>query len=433
MTDSEKAKIIDFREAYRRIMNPNNDEEINKIINALFYNVACNYEEYHSDVPYVSMSKESYKFHILKPINGQYSLLDFLLNRAISNVDGIKVEPGGNAYSSRKVLFIDDKRYESVRSKYDEDFIKRQYGKSKLHETGHALQTWDTINDVSIHSRNSIIGGYSCFHGFFEKIKGFESILGHKYANMLHLSEIINASQTIQSKINKGYPFNNGWVSEGATEYFAVKYAKLYEDVKNFKWTVISCKPHEKIFGIFTPNPENGYAHSTKFIYHLENLVSKSAMFDSRFFESEEVFREFAKKYENQIEKGYGQVSKQYPQYFPDNGNAYSKFKAIFKNAFNHEAIYGENDLRREETLAAHQCLDIIFLYAYEQEYSRGKIHRDRMLEILKMSYIFAPLKYEYANNEFIATPIKECYKEFYESLQDIQSDRRGVQSGFER
>lgn len=86
---NDKIKINDFREAYKKIMNPNNSKDINEIIDALFYNVERNYEEYCSTVPYVSANREQYNFHILKPVNGRYSLLDFLLNRAISNVDCI--------------------------------------------------------------------------------------------------------------------------------------------------------------------------------------------------------------------------------------------------------------------------------------------------------------------------------------------------------
>ena len=39
-------------------MNPNNSKDINEIIDALFYNVERNYEEYCSTVPYVSANRE---------------------------------------------------------------------------------------------------------------------------------------------------------------------------------------------------------------------------------------------------------------------------------------------------------------------------------------------------------------------------------------
>ena len=101
---NDKIKINDFREAYRKIMNPNNSKDINEIIDALFYNVERNYEEYCSTVPYVSANREQYNFHILKPVNGRYSLLDFLLNRAISNIDCIN-PCDENAYDHTKVLW----------------------------------------------------------------------------------------------------------------------------------------------------------------------------------------------------------------------------------------------------------------------------------------------------------------------------------------
>ena len=41
--------------------------------------VEATYEEYKGDIKSIDAKKERYKYHSLKPINGRYDLLDFLL------------------------------------------------------------------------------------------------------------------------------------------------------------------------------------------------------------------------------------------------------------------------------------------------------------------------------------------------------------------
>ena len=420
---NDKIKINDFREAYRKIMNPNNSKDINEIIDALFYNVERNYEEYCSTVPYVSANREQYNFHILKPVNGRYSLLDFLLNRAISNIDCIN-PCDENAYDHTKVLLINTKRYEKERSKYSEDFIKRQYQKSKLHETGHALHVWDTRQDNSIHSRN-FSPWYSNFISFKQKLQGFEQLLGFKYSNMLHPFETQDATQTQHSSVNTSYPFANHNIDEAVTEYFATKYSGLYEDTSNFGVSYVNTKP--KIIAIAAPNHLNGYAHSSHFIYHLENLVSKPAMFDSTFFESDTALREFSAKYASQIEQVWSMNSTS--KEMPNCTDTFGKFNYLFQTACNHNSTNSPEHIQRQ-TMAAHQLLDWIFIFAYKQEFDKGHISNERMMEISKLSYSFSPIIYDSDKKEWNNSPIKNWYKDTYEIIKNSKGNEEPSPTG---
>ena len=142
----DQKKIYDFREAYRKIMNKDKDERINEVIDGIFYNVECNYRNYQTYVKYVSVEQEPYQYHILQPIDGRYSLLDFLINRAITNIDAIELG-GQNGYTNHKMLMINTLRYDGFIGKYSEGFIKKSKLKSILHESGHAIYAKDFFND----------------------------------------------------------------------------------------------------------------------------------------------------------------------------------------------------------------------------------------------------------------------------------------------
>lgn len=105
ISKEDKIKIEDFKNIFRMTVNFNNDELINKVVDDLFKNVECIYEEYKDEISYVPVEQETYKYHILQPVNGKYSLLDFLLNRAISNIDRIYITDE-NSYSTDKLINI---------------------------------------------------------------------------------------------------------------------------------------------------------------------------------------------------------------------------------------------------------------------------------------------------------------------------------------
>lgn len=413
----DKQKITDFRETFRRLINPQKNKDTDEIVDALFYNIECIYEEYKTTVPYIDANKEPYKFHILQPVNGQYTLLDFLLNRAISNIDCI-FPHNDNAYDHGKVLKINTKRYEKERSKYSEDFIQKQYQKSKLHESGHALHVCDTVKDNCIHSRDAS-SFYENYVGFYKKLQGFEQTLSYKYPNILHSYDIKNATQKYHSSVTNSHPFRNSNLDEAVTEYYATKYAGLYNDISNFGFSYVSTTPKSII--IAAPNHLNGYSHSSHFMYHLENLVSKPAMFESIFFESEAALQEFSNKYATLIEQIWSTDNG--TKEFPNCPDAFSKLKYLFTVACNHDSISSPEHIQRK-TIIAHLILESIFSFAYHQEWTKGHTSQDKIKEISKLSYCFSPIIYHTSKNEWINSPTKDWYKKQYDLINNsIKND----------
>lgn len=415
LQEAEKQKIQDFQEAYRSLMNPKQNEQINLIINALFHNVTCYYEAFQKAVPSVSAYQEPYDYHLLQPVNGNYSLLDFLLNRAISNIDAI-VPCERNEYNRKKILSIDTKRYEDVQGEYPEEFIQKQYLKSKLHETGHALYIWDTKPDHAIHSRREE-ADVEKLVGFWEKLRGFEAILGGKYPNLLTTEKVEGAIQLSHSSVSRGFAFGERAREEVANEYFATQYAGLYQEQKHFGPACITVKP--TIMAVMVPDCFNGYSRGTRFFYHLENLVSKKAMFESLFFESDAALREFSKKFEEPIAEVWegqpGQPSKII--------DSYERVKILMDMVcINHTEQAPENV--QQSVKRIHQITDWIFAMAYRQEFSKGNISPERMREILQMAYSLSPICYQKETDQWVASPVKDWYQEAMQLSQKGKEEK---------
>ena len=419
----DKMKIKDFREAYRQAMNPNKNPEIDTIIDDIFLNVEATYEEYKGDIKSIDAKKERYKYHILKPKNGRYDLLDFLINRAISNIDGF--EFGENAYDHRKVIKIDPKRYEKNRRTNDVNFISKNYRKSRLHEINHAMQSYDTISDGKIHSRDMVIGTPH-FCGLKSKLKIMERSLGNKYSNLLRSKDIEKVENAIHSSVNLSYPFRDGRIDEIVTEYYATKNAGMYGDKNSFKSARVVDKP--EFVDVGAPNYFNGYASCTKFMFHLENFVSKRAMFESRFFESDMALTEFCLMYGTEIEN----VLKRNVRFFPV-ANARSteeRFKTIFRTACDYECKEG-TDKRQYECVQAHELLDLIFIEAYQKEFKAKNITPERLLEISEYGSLFSPIVYDSKGKKWVNSSTKEWYIATIKSLrkalgikENIRDDR---------
>lgn len=408
----DKIKIEDFKNAFKKCMNPSRNPEKDKVIEDLFLNVTCNYDEYKSSVPYVLASQETYSYHVLKPVNGKYTLLDFLLNRAISNIDEIIVNDE-NSYDHSKILLINGKRYENKRKNYSDVFIERQYQKSRLHETGHVLHAYDTVRDGAIHCRKSKMRPNLV--ELKEKLAIFETVLGKKYPNMMHPNEIKSAPTTSHSSLTSSYPFRDHNLDEAATEYFATKYSRLYQETDAYKFVSVTSKPIP--MAIAAPNHFNGYAHSSKFMYHLENLVSKSSMFQSRFFESDAALIEFSKKYSKEINDTWKKYAsnKQFPNYSDDCPDL--KFKYLFRSACNHYTLQSPESVQKL-TYNSHNMLENIFALAYHKEIESSRIPKDKALEILNQGYAFSPIIFDAKKQGWVPSPLKCWYKDAYTTLE---------------
>ena len=427
MSFEDAMKIEEFKRAYKMAMNPNNVDSINNVIDALFENVAFNYIEYRKQVPFVSANKESYKFHILQPVNGRYSLLDFLINRAFSNVDGIGFTKGNSFSTFCRYLCIDSKRYEGYQDKYPSGRIQSLYEKSMLHETGHALHGWDDHEDGKIHTY--VDDGYSNSEKFrnepaqnailTQKIEVAEKLgLYAKYKNMLRLEDIRDIPQRIRFSLNSE-SFSHNIVNEAATEYFASKYSGLFDDIENYEyidWGTYRMK---------VPSSTNGYQHSIRFIYHLENLVSKKSMFNSLFFADDEALEEFSQKYGHIVERVWERNSHIFPK---DKSSTYSKVSRLFCYACLHES---KDESQATNRLIAQMTLDTIFYETYKEEFEKGYIPKSKMMEIIEYSHELSQEVWNQSEQKWEDTKIRKAYGEWQRELNDELTQGNNTHNGF--
>ena len=421
----DATKILEFKRAYKMAMNPNDERKLNEIIDVLFENVAYNYVEYREQIPFVPADKEKYKFHILQPVNGRYSLLDFLINRAFANVDGIIFSKGNHYNSSHRQVMIDFERYSRYVGRYTNDRINLLYRKSMLHETGHALHGWDRCNDGDIHTSTSETVYKDCERnvGFIHKLQNAERLALHaNYRNMLRTENIRGIQQRSRSLNDTSYSKPN--INEAATEYFACKYSGLFQSLNEFEYADIV---EGSGYRVKVPTHTNGYQHSIRFIYHLENLISKQSMFDSTFFGSNETFKELSEKYRSIIEGVWERNSSMFPE--GHESNTYSKVNWLFNRAF----LHGENWTYegKREKLIAQTALDRIFYNIYKEEYEKGNIPKGKMMEIVKYSYKLSPEFFDQNKRTWINSVIKEEYGEWQRELNGELTQRDNRHSEF--
>lgn len=149
LSDEEKAKLTDFMTIYRKYLNPDCDGEIDTIIDYVIDFLTKVYLEYKDIIPYISIADDEYNYYLLKPENDKYSLLDYLINTAIQNLDSVKLVNDAkscNYNMLKKTIFInknkllpadapifDDMKMPVNKEKYVELFYKN----ALYHEIGH--------------------------------------------------------------------------------------------------------------------------------------------------------------------------------------------------------------------------------------------------------------------------------------------------------
>ena len=414
LTDQELEKIEDFKNLAQKFYNHNNNQVRTNTINALFENIKKYYLEYKDEVADIPIQTESYKYHLLQPQNGKYELLDFLINRAISNIENIDIGEE-NAYDHAKILQINPNRYNEYIDKIEPEIIQKMKKKSLFHETNHALQALDIINDDDIH--NGRIQSIS----LAEKIAYANQTLRKKYPNLLKPTSIKN-KKTKQLSDYFATPFSLGaFYSEGTAEMYATLFSGLYE--KNMSY--YPTKIYENVY-IITPNYLNGYAPFCRFFYYLRNLVSKESMFSSVFLGSQKALIEFSLENSAEINKVFNKSTsiKQHLETINKNRekNQIEKIQtdtpAQKMNALFHLASYGfMYSTPSKETLEAQESLDKIFLEAYKKKIATSNYNIDEMLNQLQVAYLSSMITLSNDKSKWYSSEVKEEYKKLIKQL----------------
>ena len=142
LSEKELDQILDFEAVYKKILNPDNNSNLDCLITLIFTVIIRIYFDYKEDISFISSNDVKYSNYFIQPVNGKYSLLDFLINVLIENIQVITCSNNvfSNEYNfARRELVLKANRYEEVNLS---PLNKAQlYYKSINHEVGHAMHS----------------------------------------------------------------------------------------------------------------------------------------------------------------------------------------------------------------------------------------------------------------------------------------------------
>ena len=432
-TDYASQKIKDFKYAYKVALNPFTNKAIDEIIDAMFENVGCYYEQFKDSISRVPTSIETYRYHLINPQVGTniksnnrdeqyYPLLDFLINRAISNLDGIELTTEESSYKNRRLAFNTSKyrdyeRYDNV------ELLASAKRKTLLKETGKVLCSYDFTADKTLHTSLDC----SRPNGFTptKKLGSFIGCLRANYPEMLTVDQVINAIKNNDCNDIGTVPFNSEVLALTAHEYYSTKFANMFdrENVQFYKPLVSAILPGEKSkrMIVLTPNSLSRFAGGGRFFYHMENLVGKPAMFSSMFFGREDAIKEFACNYKAQIDKVWDDFYKK-----PNDNTELrtdAKFKAILINAC--DMTKTDDEQKNTQRYVSQSALDLIFLKAYTQAYENNKISKARFTEICREAGLISPSIHDEYKDEISSSRAKGIYDKMYTRLMAERSEEK--------
>ena len=278
LTDSQKYKVEFFKSKFKQNLKCN--EEKSKIVDGMFQTLVNLYLYFKDEVPYVSVKDDNYPYYMITPSNGEYELLDYLLNKMIQNVELISTYVTGNQYElGHKTLGICLNRYDNVTNIYTPMEIQLLKNKSITHETIHALSSASFLQRGKDYVKRASITDEEAIRNYNKKRDEYFS------SNKNQIVE--NEIKVFWGGLSDEIPGGRIYV-EVFTEALAVtlshlrEYAemKLYGDSDDISKFVTFFSNNDFIF---TPNKENGYKYASNYFYLILQLVSKKSIFETMF------------------------------------------------------------------------------------------------------------------------------------------------------
>jgi len=265
------------------------------ILDQIFECVKDLYLYFEDDIDIIPKEDDPYNYYIFAGNQKGYSLLEFLLNRVVQNIEEIHY----NIYTSNsydlyhKLLEINEDRYEKIKGRYSKKTIEMFLKKSIYHETIHAIQS----NPISIGDKNEFIITPNSFseveqkQAFYKKLKIY-SQLGIK-----------TNSVTFEELMNIGGHINPRNCSESINEYRAINEAlveTLANELSGLRKYVEMLNMDEKVLfyelsrdgqlALLLSNNENGYKYNSHFTRLLLNLTGRKNFFFELFTQRNDMF-----------------------------------------------------------------------------------------------------------------------------------------------
>ena len=404
---AQKEKLNDFKNAYMRIFNSNNNEYMSLVINTIFDNVEKNYEEFSDEIEKVSINQENDELNILKQENGYYSLLDFLLNRVFKNIQMIDTSVHGNGYEhNQKELQLSIGRYDKYYKRFSsdgarlfsDDFLMHQRIKSIMHESGHAFQNKrenDRFPQRTQEIRNQLI-----------------SILKSKY-------DLNNRFVNVSNSYMRGPFESNPAFGEGLNEM----YASLFSGVLNYNLSDsnlqsgllnenVRADSNGRSKTSLRRNCFNGY-QQCKYFYQLRALVSKQSIFNSMYFGKNDMINEFCNTYKEMIDKYEMNTNETIK-----NGLAPINSNNFFVRLLQTVSVAYNNQYQLDQVYKYEKILDSIFIEAFQKRVN-SLTTKDKLLQstlgiMYSDSYVYIE------NGKAVDSDERVKYLELYKRVEQL-------------
>lgn len=321
-----KSKINDFINVWAEVVGLTGDEN-KKYRNFIKTDIARRCEMYEQEFPIISTKDDDCTAYIIKPVNGQYSFEDFLLNRlmlGLRNVSfiGALEGNGGEYIAADKTLNINTGTIDSLAR----DKAKRHTGlqgknvqivqKTIEHELGHCYKS--LFNDGF---KAPLGNGREQDEMYKKLIDALSKFENGKYASQIKslkdfdLEEYSSVLKTgvRDSEVTYGYDARFGLIDELLNETEALELTNS-NDVHD-TWPLQDENGRDSVSGNYVNiyNYLSGYRSFTGYGSMLKSLLGKENTFRAEYISSVDIFKQFDQEYADIVQDVWGLDPQKYP------------------------------------------------------------------------------------------------------------------------
>lgn len=321
-----KGKINDFINVWAEVVGLTGEEN-KKYRNFIKTDIARRCAMYEQAIPTISTKDDSCNAYIIKPVNGQYSFEDFLLNRLMLGLRDVSfigaLEGNGGEYiAADKTLNVNTETIDSLaRNK-----AKRHTGlqgknvqivqKTIEHELGHCYKS--LFNDGF---KAPLGNGREQDEMYKKLIDALSKFENGKYASQIKslkdfdLEEYSSVIKTgvSDSKVTYDYDARFGWIDELLNETEALELTNS-NDIHD-TWPLQDENGRDLVSGNYVNvyNYLSGYRSFTGYGPILKSLLGKENTFRAEYISSVDVFKQFDQEYADIVQDVWGLDPQKYP------------------------------------------------------------------------------------------------------------------------
>ena len=256
---------------------------------------------FNGSIDSITKEDDPYEYYVFSGTQKGYTLLEFLLNRVLQNIEII----AHGVYSSNeydlyhKEISINMKRYEGLENKYSKKTIAMFLKKSVYHETIHAIQS----NPISFGDKNEFIKSANKKSEIEQKKFYFNRLEKYKKLNIkineISLNELMNAEChtapiACHESVNEYRVINEALVEMLANELSGLRqYVEELNINERIYFYEQSC---DKQLALLLSDIENGYKYNSHFARLLLYLVGRKKFFLELFTQRKDLFLDLQKR-----------------------------------------------------------------------------------------------------------------------------------------